>query len=57
MRAGRMRRGGFAFLLCGHVFSEGRPVGMGRVIGDGGCFFGFEPTAPASIGMHRFFPR
>ncbi|MFG2814853.1 GNAT family N-acetyltransferase [Streptomyces sp. NPDC048410] len=92
------------------VFREGRPVGMGRVIGDGGCFFqivdicvlpehqgqglgkrimaelveelerrapqgtyasliadgdarflyekfGFEPTAPASVGMHRFFHR
>ncbi|MER8032069.1 GNAT family N-acetyltransferase [Streptomyces bauhiniae] len=92
------------------VFCEGQPVGMGRVIGDGGCFFqivdicvlpehqgrglgkrimaelvgelerrapegtyasliadgdarflyekfGFEPTAPASIGMHRFFRR
>ncbi|WP_405557646.1 GNAT family N-acetyltransferase [Streptomyces sp. NBC_01171] len=92
------------------VFCEGRPVGMGRVIGDGGCFFqivdicvlpehqggglgkrimaelvgelerrapkgtyasliadgdarflyekfGFEATAPASVGMHRFFAR
>lgn len=35
------------------VHHGGRPVGTGRIIGDGGCFFQAD-TAPESIGMARF---
>ncbi len=38
-------------LFSAVVYSEGNPVGIGRVIGDGGCFF--EVTDIAVLPIHQ----